>query len=253
MDLNEITPLILTYNESANLQDTLDRLRWAKKIVVIDSFSSDNTLAIASEFSQVEVHQRKFDHFANQCNFGFEKISTPWVLSLDADYKISPEFVDELRTLKAEQAGYRAKFRYAIFGKLLRSTLYPPRVVLYRVGQASYLRDGHAHRVQITGSTGDFSSPIIHDDRKPISVWFASQSNYANAEADKLLNAEGKLGWKDRIRRQIFIAPILTSLYCLFVRGLIFDGWAGLYYTAQRVHAELTLSVVLIDRRLRKS
>src|SRR5438105_153618 len=61
-----ITPLILTYNEEANIDRVLQKLTWADEVVVIDSFSSDKTLEIISRYPRVRVVQRAFDHFADQ-------------------------------------------------------------------------------------------------------------------------------------------------------------------------------------------
>src|SRR5436190_63 len=77
--LNEITPLILTYNEAPNIARTLASVSWAKEIVVVDSFSSDNTLKIARSFPQVRTFQRAFDCHQNQWEFGLKEtgITTP--------------------------------------------------------------------------------------------------------------------------------------------------------------------------------
>ena len=90
--LDQVTALILTFNEEANISRTLAGLRWARRIVVIDSFSTDATLELLAQCPQVEVVQRAFDSFAEQCNFGLQLIRTPWCLSLDADHRITPAF-----------------------------------------------------------------------------------------------------------------------------------------------------------------
>jgi glycosyltransferase involved in cell wall biosynthesis len=82
MILEKITPLILTYNEENNISRTLEKLKWASKIIVIDSYSTDKTLEILSQYPQVEVFPRKFDTHATQWNYGLEKVVTEWVLSL---------------------------------------------------------------------------------------------------------------------------------------------------------------------------
>ena len=120
MELKKITPLILTYNEQENLPRTLEVLNWAHQIVLVDSFSTDRTLQIAAENPNVIVVQRKFDHFADQCNFGLSKIETPWVLSLDADYICSEDLADELLRLDGRAVGYGAGFQYGIYGNALR-------------------------------------------------------------------------------------------------------------------------------------
>ena len=85
--LDQITPLILTYNEAPNIVRSLGALSWAKDIVVVDSFSDDDTITIAKSVPAVRVFQRAFDSHRNQWEFGLKEtgISTPWVLALDAD------------------------------------------------------------------------------------------------------------------------------------------------------------------------
>src|SRR6267143_5624762 len=114
--LDEITVLILAYNEAPNIGRTLQRLRWASRIVIVDSFSTDETLAVASSFPNVEIIQRRFESFARQCNFGLEHICSLWVLSLDADYVLSDELVTEMASLKSDTSvsGYRVRFHYCI-------------------------------------------------------------------------------------------------------------------------------------------
>lgn len=95
--LEEITPLILTYNEENNINHTLEKLKWASKIIVIDSYSTDTTLEILSSYPQVEVFPRKFDTHATQWNYGLEKVATEWVLSLDADYIVTDVLITEIK------------------------------------------------------------------------------------------------------------------------------------------------------------
>jgi len=253
--LDQITPIILTYNEEANIRRTLQSVRWAKKVLVVDSYSTDSTLEICAKHSNVQIVQRKFDDFANQCNFALEQdIKTEWVLSMDADYIISDGLCSEILSINPSPntKAFQISFEYLIDGKKLRASLYPPRVALYRIKTAHYHQDGHAHKVMIEGENIEqsLSSPIerlnakiLHDDRKPYSRWLSSQSNYATQEANKLNN----LSWKELspqdISRKLGIAPILVIPYTLFVRGLILDGWLGLKYTYQRFIAEHMLQI----------
>ena len=168
--LTSITPLILTYNEAPNIARSLGALSWAKDIVIVDSFSDDNTVDIAKSFPHVRIFQRAFDCHRNQWEFGLKEtgIATPWVLALDADYVLSDELVAELGGLTpdARTAGYRANFVYCIKGRKLRSGIYPPVTVLYRREAATYVQDGHTQRVAVEGEIEDLKAPIFHDDRK---------------------------------------------------------------------------------------
>ena len=256
--LESITPLILTYNEAPNIGRTLEKLAWARDIVVVDSFSTDETPEIVASFTQARMIQRRFDSFASQCNFGLTEtgIATDWVLSLDADYVLTSELVDELGTLRPDSTtvGFRANFTYCIFGRRLRSGIYPPVTVLFRRSGAYFKEDGHAHRVVVSGDVKNLSQPVLHDDRKSLSRWLEGQSRYTKLEAEKLLSANPEsLGWTDRVRRWRVVAPAAMLFYCLIIRAGVFDGWPGFYYAFQRVLAELMLSLHLLDHDLRNS
>jgi glycosyltransferase involved in cell wall biosynthesis len=248
-----ITPLIITLDEAPNIVRTLDKLVWARRIVVVDSGSTDGTLDLLARYPQVVLFKRAFDSFADQCNFGLDQIESEWVLSLDADYELSDQLVQELSNLHdtEEVNGYRASFVYRIHGRPLRGTLYPPRIVLYRVKNARYANEGHGHRVTVSGDVRALSSVIYHDDRKPLSPWIASQQRYAQLEADYLLKADARvLSISDRLRRMAWPGPIVVFFYVLVVKGCLFDGWPGWFYALQRVVAECVIALELIDRRL---
>jgi glycosyltransferase involved in cell wall biosynthesis len=251
--LEQVTPLIITYNEAPNIRRVLDKLAWAKRIVIVDSGSTDETLDIVSDYPQTEVIQRKFDDFASQCNFGLTHVKTTWVLSLDADYELSDEFIEELRTLAPieSEVGFRARFIYRIWGRPLRGTLYPPRIVLYRKDEASYRVEGHGHRVVVGGSVGELRGVIYHDDRKPVTRFIASQQRYAREEAAYLFQtSETSLSRTDRIRRMGWPGPIAVLFYTLFAKGCIMDGLSGWHYALQRLAAETLIALEVVDRRL---
>jgi len=250
--LANITPLILTHNEAPNIGRTLEQLRWARDVVVVDSFSSDDTLAIISSFSNARVYRREFDTHDNQWNFGLKQtgIDSEWILALDADYILTPEFADELRELQpqSQTLGYRAAFTYCINGRQLRSGIYPPVTVLYRRQAGNYIQDGHTHKLVLDGRVENLCARLLHDDRKSLSRWFEAQSRYTKLEALKLQNTDkAELGWRDRIRRWRIVAPPAMLFYCLVVRLGVLDGLAGLYYACQRALAELMLSLYLLE------
>ena len=250
--IDQITPVILTFNEAPNIGRTLKHLSWAKDVVVVDSFSTDETIEIVSRFSNVRVFQRRFDTHANQWNFGIQRtaIGTDWVLALDADYIVSENLLRELQSLTpdSEAAGYRASFKYCIEGRPLRATAYTPVTVLFRHKRAQYVQDGHTQRVAVDGKIAALTSVILHDDRKSLSRWVASQDRYMRLEAEKLLSADwSSLGWIAKIRKLRVIAPFAMLFYCLVLQGLVLDGRAGLYYSFQRAFAELLLSLHLLQ------
>ena len=251
---SDITPVILTFNEEPNIARTLAPLGWADRIVVLDSFSTDQTVNICQLHPKVTLLQRRFDDHTSQWNYALDQVTTPWVLSLDADYVLTPDFVSELRDLVVDGVeGFSARFRYCVFGRRLRGSLYPSRVVLFRRDTCRYVEDGHTQRLQVNGATGWLRTPIDHDDRKPIDRWFFEQVRYSAHEARHLTTTpESALNRNDRLRKRIVLAPPLVFLYALIGQGLVLDAWHGWYYALQRTVAEVMLSVRLLDVRLRK-
>src|SRR5947207_2141944 len=129
MDLDQITPLILTVNESGNNARTLKRLHGGRQIVLLDSLSTDDTVAIARSFPNVSIHERAFETHTAQWNYGISLVQTDWILALDADYVTNSEFTAELERLSILPGtnAFFARFIYCVFGRPLRASLYPPR------------------------------------------------------------------------------------------------------------------------------
>lgn len=251
MNLADITPLVLTWNEAPNLQRTLSRLQWAAEVVVLDSGSTDGTREIALRFPNVRLETRSFDDHTRQWNHGVDAVRTPWVLSLDADYVLGAGFEQELAELDGCAAGYQAGFRYLIAGQPLRASLYPPRTVLFQKNCCRYGQDGHTQLLSVHGLVKALRSTIDHDDRKPLSRWIASQDKYALLEAEKLLAADpASLRVQDRLRHTGWAAVPATLFYTLVVKGTLLDGWRGWFYTQQRVLAEIMLALRLLEKRM---
>jgi glycosyltransferase involved in cell wall biosynthesis len=251
MNVDDITPVILTRDEEPNLERTLAQLAWAKDVVVVDSFSTDSTVAIAKRFANVRVFQRAMDTLAGQSNYGLQQAQTPWALLLDADYFVPSAFIDELSSLEpaAGVRAYLAAFRYAVNGKPLRASLYPARVVLLHREHATVWQDGHAHRVAADGDVGMLQTKIIHDDRKSFARFIERQKRYMREEAEKLRHADPRaLSFAGRVRKLVVVAPFAVVIHTLFVKGLIFDGLPGLRYTWERFVAELILSREMLRR-----
>lgn len=253
-----LTVLLLTYNEEANIERTLAGLQWVPSILAIDSGSTDRTLEMLAASPTVTIRNRPFDSFAEQCNFGLGLIKTEWVLSLDADYIITQALAEEIYAfLQAPNPqpfnGFEIPFLYCIAGKPLRGTLLPPRICLYRTVGARYRNDGHGHRVVVSGKIGRFRHAILHDDRKPLERWLASQQRYLTLETLKLQATPwSQLSMADRLRLKTPLAPLAALVLCLVVKGGILDGWQGWTYAFQRCYAEILLKLMLLENRARR-
>lgn len=250
---NLLQALIITGNEEPNIGRVLDKLNWLERIVIIDSYSTDRTTDLIRSYPNTELHYRKFDSFARQCNYGLRLLTSDWVLSLDADYVLTDGFIAEARDFicrnDRSRNAYHASFRFLIYGKELISNNTTPRPVLFRRQIGIYIDDGHAHRLSLTGPSGSFRHPILHDDRKSLSRWLKNQDTYSIKECAKLLDPSNPAARStlNRIRRTKVLAPFLVFFYCIFYRGLLLSGWAGWYYILQRTMVEMLWAIRMIE------
>ena len=135
----------------------------------------------------------------------------------------------------------------------MRGGILPPRIILFRKGIARYIDDGHSHDLDGIKHVEKLPFKVRHDDRKPLSRWLSSQLTYASQEADKIHGSRfSQLGFADRVRKMVFVAPLSVFVLVYVLRGSFFSGWRGLFYSAQRCFAELTISLHILDRKLGK-
>jgi glycosyltransferase involved in cell wall biosynthesis len=252
--LDYITPVLLTYNEEPNIARTLSHLNWAKDIVIVDSGSTDRTLSILMRFPNVRMFNRRFDSHANQWRYatGDTQIATDWILRLDADYQVSDALIAELAQLdpNAPVSAYRIGFKYAIFSRELLSSLYPANTLLLRRGYFSVCDKGHTEAWEVSGPVAALSSPVVHDDWKSSGQWIIAQARYMRRELDWLQVRKGG-GLVQWLRLKPPLMPIAIFLYCLFGKGLLFNGRAGIFYALQRMVAEAALSLMVLEQKLR--
>jgi len=251
--IDHITPILLTYNEEQNIARTLSHLTWAKDIVVLDSGSTDGTLAVLAKFPNVREFNRRFDTHANQWCYAIEEteIATDWILRLDADYQVSDALVAELARLdpNAPVSAYRIGFDYAIFSHKLLSSFYPPNTILLHRGRFAVRDRGHTEVWEVHGPIAVISARVVHDDWKPTGQWLVGQASYMERELDWLhIRKGGLVRW---LRLTPPLMPIAVFLYCLFGKGLLLNGRAGLFYALQRMVTEAVLSLMVLEKKLR--
>src|SRR5439155_22128779 len=126
----------------------------------------------------------------------------------------------------------------------------PPLTILYGRSAAHYVQDGHTQWVVVSGGVQSLKSAVMHDDRKSLDRWVESQRRYMKLEAQWLAASQPRQrGWKGRLRKLKVVTPVGAGLYCLFVKGAILDGRAGLFYSLQRAFSEMLLSLYLMEEQ----
>lgn len=248
-----LNAVILTFNEKENIGRVLQKLHWLEKIIIIDSGSTDGTLEIIKSFSNTEIFYRKFDTHASQWNYGLEMCTSKWILSLDADYILTPELIKEIiKFIKTDScSAYNAAFEFCVFGTPVGNNNTTPRPVLFQKTRGIYYDEGHTQRLKINGATGNFKNKILHDDRKPLTRWLINQASYSLKEAKMLADTSNvHLPIIFKLRKTKVVAPFLVFFYCLFIQGLIFKGWRGWHYTLQRTMVEMMIALRLVEKKL---
>lgn len=252
----DITVVILTYNEEIHIRRCLaNAFRFAKKVVIIDSYSNDRTLDIAREFTAVEILQHKWENnHAKQFNWGLANagISTQWVFRLDADEYLSDELISELEEklpdMPADVTAVSLPLRRVFLGKIMRRGLGKIIIVrLFRYGKAqSEIRCMDEHIQIEEGRIVQFKYEFVDDNLNNLSWWTNKHVGYAVRDAADLLDIEldifGNNG-KDKIlvesalkKRKmkqryagmpLFWRSFFYFLYRYFLKGGFLDGKEG--------------------------
>jgi glycosyltransferase involved in cell wall biosynthesis len=247
-----ISVLILTFNEEANLARCLDAVSWCDDVLVLDSFSKDQTVPIAQK-CEARVLQNPFIDFAQQRNHGLEAgaLKHDWVLHLDADEIVTEELRAELFEKAAANSfpAFRLASKLMLNGQWLRySGMFPAYQV--RFGRKDRLRFkmvGHGQRETLPpDQVGTLRNTLLHYAfNKGLEDWYARHARYAAAEADEALrNHPNGLPWRGLLssnlteRRRALKAvsvrlpcrPFLRFFYMYFLHLGMLDGPQGYRY-----------------------
>jgi glycosyltransferase involved in cell wall biosynthesis len=222
-----LTVTLITRNESANIAAALESASWADEIVVVDAESTDDTAAIAGRFTS-RVIVRPWPGFVAQKNFAADQACHDWILSLDADERVSPALANEithvLDTSPAE-AGFRMPRVSHYLGRWLRSTDWYPdaQLRLYDRRRARW-QGQHVHEsVAADGPVGTLREELLHYPYRDIAHHVQTIDRYTTLAARQAAERGGRASVADLVVR-----PPLAFLRNYLLRLGIKDGQAGL-------------------------
>jgi glycosyltransferase involved in cell wall biosynthesis len=242
----KLIAVILTRNESAHILACIESLRCADDILVFDSFSDDDTVALAQKVG-VRVIQHPFENYASQRNAALDavKAQADWVLFVDSDERVTPELAAEVRDVmqKPGYAGWKIPRHNYIFGKLTRGAGWYPdyQTRLLKVGAAHYDPERQVHElVLLDGLEGTMTQPFIHYNYNDIAQFVAKQRRYTAYDA-RILFEEGI-----RPKRQNYILQPWRQFWWRFVtlKGYQ-DGWHGFRLSALMAWYEFRKYLIL--------
>lgn len=256
MSLERVTPVVLTKDEEANVGRTLASLAAFPRVVVVDSGSTDRTEEVARGFANVAWFVREWQGFGRQWEFALREtsISTPFVLSLDADMSVTEALAKELSevTEREDVDGGTIGFEYRIEGVPLAGSLYPPQLRLLRVAKARAGEAGHAHLLEVDGRVVPLRNRLVHDDRKPLEAFVRAQLGYSARELGCLYGEKSRT-FRGRVRRSFPFTPLAVWAWAWLRAGGPFRGPAARRYALERLLYEAMLRWRVEDELLTRT
>ena len=224
----KLTVTVITYNEAENIAAALDSVSWADEIIVVDSHSTDDTVAIARQRA-TRVIVRDWPGYSEQKNFAADHASHDWVLSMDADERVTPQLAGEIRKLLQQEPasrGYRVRRVSRYLGRWIRSTDWFPdyQLRLYdrRAGRWNGLRIHESFRLT-AGTAAHLQGELQHYAYRDISHHLQKIDAYTTLIADQ---------WMEEGRRSSVLRLALHPMMAFFrnyvLRRGFSDGLPGL-------------------------
>lgn len=188
----DLTAIILTYNEEKNIAACIESIKTiAKRIVIIDSGSSDNTVKIAKE-KGAEIFIHKWENYSKQYNWGIENtdIDTKWIFRIDADERLTRESAEEIERLCIQNDstninGLVVRFSVTFLGKNLKhGGIYPFKKLLIYKKDKGYMenRNMDEHIILKEGKSVELKTDSLHYDFKDLSAWIEKHNKYSSRE-----------------------------------------------------------------------
>lgn len=220
-----LSVIIITKNEALNIRACIESVKWADEIIVVDSGSTDATVAICHEYTP-HVYSHDWPGFGIQKNRALSYASKEWVLSLDADETVTPELRVEIEvTMREGKAmGYEIPRLSSFCGRYMHHSGWHPDYVtrLFLRSNGQFSNDLVHERVIINGSVGRLKHYLLHESFRDLDQLLAKMNHYSTAGAVML----GKKG-RDATLTQAISHGLWAFIRSYFLRAGFLDGREG--------------------------
>ena len=222
-----LTVIITTYNEALHIAAILDNIQWADEIIVVDSFSTDETVAIAKS-KGATIYEREYKGPADQKNWAIQQATNEWILLLDADERVTPELEKEVRTLlKSPRAGVDAYWvprqNYFLGKKIKYSGWQGDKVVRFFKSSCRY-DDKQVHEEIVTEGIGiaTLKGKLEHYTYQNMDQFLDKMRRYAKWSAKDHEKKTGRIGYF-----HLWFKPAFRFIKHYILKGGFRDGKAG--------------------------
>ncbi len=223
-----LSVIVLTLNEERNLADCLESVRWVDEVILVDSGSTDKTIAIARQYT-ANIHTIAWQGYGAARNFGVAKAKGEWILWLDADERVMPELAEEIREIVRKNdpavAGYSVARRAFFLGRWIRHCgWYPSRVTrLFRREKGKFSETRVHERLLLDGPVVTTSHDLIHYTDPDLNHYFTKFNKYTSLAVEDLRAQGRRFSLVDLLVRPPFM---FVKMYIL--RAGFLDGIQGL-------------------------
>jgi glycosyltransferase involved in cell wall biosynthesis len=233
-----VSVIILTKDEEANLPGCLKSLQWAAEVIVVDSVSSDKTVAVARR-GGAKVYVNPWPGFTAQRNFALSKCKQPWVLSVDADERVAPDLLKGITELLAsgpQKTGYRVREVNEYFGRWLKfGGIYPGEHMIFFRRQGAKYVSGNAdvHEGVQVKDPGRVRGHLVHHAYPTLELALDKLNSYTKVEAEGRLKKGVRAGMGDLLVRaphRFLNNYVRKGGWLDSVQGLLYCVLTG-YYT----------------------
>lgn len=221
---------IVTFNEGPNIRRTLESVKWADEIVVVDSGSTDGTADICRAYTKKVVYQGRIGVAKNK-NFAIDNATGDWVLSLDADEPVEEALAGEIRAIISSpeaRDGYRIPRKTYFLGKLIKHGGWYPdyNLRLFRRAKGRFEERAVHEAVKVEGTVGVTKHAIDHYAYPDLGMFLRKMNTYSSLAVDVM--AKKGISAFQSSWLNIAFRPLLTFVYKYFFRLGFLDGKHGL-------------------------
>lgn len=226
----KLSVVISAYNEENKIEECLKSIKFADEIVFVDNFSTDKTIEIAKRYDSRIISVENNLMLNVNKNLGFSKAKGEWILSLDADERVTEELADEIKSIinssENSVSGYWIPRKNILFGKWIQGEMWWPdyQLRLFKNGKGKF-PEQHVHEyVQVEGETKKLTSCLVHENYSSIAQYLNKMDKiYTESEVEKIIKSGQKLNWTHAL-----ILPSRDFLKTFFMQKGYKDGLHGL-------------------------
>ncbi len=225
--MHKLTVIIPTYNEETHLEALLKQLSWVDEILVVDSFSTDQTISIAQAYG-VTILQRAYTGPADQKNWAIQQAAHQWILLLDADERLTPLLTTEIQTiLKSDSSAFDgywiARQNYFMGQKVKYSGWQGDKVIRLIQGDRCRYNNKQVHEeIEDTGQIGKLKHSLEHYTYKNLSHFLAKMQRYAEWSAIDYLPKTKRV-----TLFHLWLKPLFRFVKHYFLKKGFLDGQVG--------------------------